>query len=315
MGNRQSRPWTVSDELGSLVEPLLPKPGPRKAEGRPRVPDRQALCGIPFILHTGIQWEYLPQGLAGLRLGDDVLAASCGLERGRRLGPAPPTAAERAAVEEPAGPGTGGDRLLPRTGRPTGPKSGTSPVDRARPGSKHHLIVDGQGIPLAMSLSRGTATTSPNSSRCSTRFPPSPDGSADPADAPTHCRPTAAYDHDKYRRLLRQRGIRPVIARRSEPHGTGLGTFRYIVERTIAWLHGFRRLRIRWERRDDIHEAFLGLATCLITHRHVRRLCWDLLTRVRLPLPQQNPRRWLRGRLPREGEREMTGGPRFPGHA
>ncbi|MFE5113930.1 hypothetical protein ACFRCH_41720, partial [Streptomyces sp. NPDC056663] len=43
-----------------------------------------------------------------------------------------------------------------------------------------------------------------------------------------------------------------------------------------SWLHGFRRLRIRWERRDDIHEAFLGLAACLITHRHVQRLCWDL---------------------------------------
>ncbi|KYK14567.1 transposase [Streptomyces sp. CC71] len=80
-------------------------------------------------------------------------------------------------------------------------------------------------------------------------------------------------DHDKYRRLLWQRGIRPVIARRGEPHGTGLSIFRYVVERTIAWLHGFRRLRIRWERRDDIHEAFLGLAVCLITHRHVRRLC------------------------------------------
>jgi hypothetical protein len=40
-----------------------------------------------------------------------------------------------------------------------------------------------------------------------------------------------------------------------------------------AWLHGFRRLRIRWERRDDIHDAFLGLAVCLITHRHVQRLC------------------------------------------
>ena len=81
------------------------------------------------------------------------------------------------------------------------------------------------------------------------------------------------YDHDKYRRLLWQRGIRPVIAERGHPHGSGLGVFRYVVERTIAWLHGFRRLRIRWERRDDIHEAFLGLATCLITHRHVQRLC------------------------------------------
>ncbi|KUN19129.1 transposase [Streptomyces antibioticus] len=81
------------------------------------------------------------------------------------------------------------------------------------------------------------------------------------------------YDHDKYRRLLWQRGIRPVIAARGHQHGTGLGSFRWVVERTISWLHGFRRLRIRWERRDDIHEAFLGIATCLITHRHVQRLC------------------------------------------
>ncbi|MGW4027683.1 IS5/IS1182 family transposase, partial [Streptomyces sp. NPDC005009] len=58
-----------------------------------------------------------------------------------------------------------------------------------------------------------------------------------------------------------------------QPHGSGPGIFRRVVERTISWLHGFRRLRIRWERRDDIHEAFPGLATCLITHRRVQRLC------------------------------------------
>ncbi len=62
------------------------------------------------------------------------------------------------------------------------------------------------------------------------------------------------YDHDKYRRLLWQRGIRPVIAERGQPHGIGLGVFRWVAKRTISWLHGFRRLRIRWERRDDIHE-------------------------------------------------------------
>jgi hypothetical protein len=50
-----------------------------------------------------------------------------------------------------------------------------------------------------------------------------------------------------------------MIAERGRPHGTGLGIFRYVVERTIAWSHGFRRPRIRWERRDDIHEALLGL--------------------------------------------------------
>jgi transposase len=55
LGKRQSRPWIVSDELWSLIEPLLPEPPPKQVEGRPRVPDRQALCGILFVLHTGIQ--------------------------------------------------------------------------------------------------------------------------------------------------------------------------------------------------------------------------------------------------------------------
>ncbi|MEU6709637.1 transposase [Streptomyces wuyuanensis] len=53
----------VPDELCSLIEPLLPEPGSKLVAGRPRGPDRQALCGILFILHTGIQWEYLPQEL------------------------------------------------------------------------------------------------------------------------------------------------------------------------------------------------------------------------------------------------------------
>ena len=51
----------VSDELWSVVEPLLPAPGPKKKDGRPRVPDRACLTGIVFVLKTGIQWEYLPQ--------------------------------------------------------------------------------------------------------------------------------------------------------------------------------------------------------------------------------------------------------------
>lgn len=63
MGKRESQPWIVSDEVWSLIEPLLPQPGPKLVEGRPRIPDRQALCGILFVLHTGIQWEYLPQEL------------------------------------------------------------------------------------------------------------------------------------------------------------------------------------------------------------------------------------------------------------
>jgi hypothetical protein len=48
--------------------------------------------------------------------------------------------------------------------------------------------------------------------------------------------------------------------------------YRWVVERTLAWYHGVKRLRIRWERRDDIHDAFINLATCIITCRYVARL-------------------------------------------
>ena len=72
------------------------------------------------------------------------------------------------------------------------------------------------------------------------------------------------YDHDKYRTLVRDKGITPVIARRGNEHGSGLGVHRWVVEQTFALLHWFRRLRIRWEIRDDIHEAFLSLACGII---------------------------------------------------
>lgn len=74
-----------------------------------------------------------------------------------------------------------------------------------------------------------------------------------------------------YRRLVRALGVKPVNARSTE-HGSGLGTQRWVVERTFAHLNWFRRLRIRWEISDDVHEAFLTLACALI--------CWRRLTAV-----------------------------------
>jgi len=57
-------PWVVSDELWELLEPLLPQKQRRfRYPGRKRLPDRQVLCGILFVLYTGIAWEHLPQEL------------------------------------------------------------------------------------------------------------------------------------------------------------------------------------------------------------------------------------------------------------
>ena len=78
-----------------------------------------------------------------------------------------------------------------------------------------------------------------------------------------------AYDAEKIRRVLRARHILPLRAMRNMEHGSGLGRRRWVVERTFAWMNQIRRLRLRYEKRADIHKAFLSLACALI--------CWNFL--------------------------------------
>jgi transposase InsO family protein len=80
-----------------------------------------------------------------------------------------------------------------------------------------------------------------------------------------------AYRSAGHEGVLRWLGIRPRFARPGAPHGSGLGKQRWVVERTIAHLHQNRRLKVRYERRADIHQGFLTLA-CI-------RLCWLRLKR------------------------------------
>lgn len=76
-----------------------------------------------------------------------------------------------------------------------------------------------------------------------------------------------AYSSEPHRREMRRRRIRPFLTLKAGEHGSGLGTKRWVVERTISWLHQFRRLRVRFERRAHIHEAFLALGCAVICLR------------------------------------------------
>ena len=75
-----------------------------------------------------------------------------------------------------------------------------------------------------------------------------------------------AYGSQPHRNQLRERGIASLLAERNTGHGSGLGKTRWVVERTNSWLHQNRRLRVRWERRADIHQAFLLLGCIKICH-------------------------------------------------
>jgi len=80
-----------------------------------------------------------------------------------------------------------------------------------------------------------------------------------------------AYDCEADREALRSIGTTPFLARRNTEHGSGLGQWRWVVERTFSWLHQFRRLRIRHEFRDDIHEAFMTIGCILICYRKLEK--------------------------------------------
>jgi transposase len=93
------------------------------------------------------------------------------------------------------------------------------------------------------------------------------------------CRPVCVvgdrgHDAAAIRHGLRVRHIVALLAMRRTTHGSGLGRWRWVIERTFAWLNQFRRLRVRYDKRADIHEAFLSLACVWI--------CWQSLrARVR----------------------------------
>jgi IS5 family transposase len=68
------------------------------------------------------------------------------------------------------------------------------------------------------------------------------------------------YRSEPHRQELRERGIKPVIAERRIEHGSGLGKYRWVLEITHADMRNFRCLHIRFERRGDMHKAFLNSA-------------------------------------------------------
>jgi IS5 family transposase len=85
-----------------------------------------------------------------------------------------------------------------------------------------------------------------------------------PRQRPVKLHADKGYDYPRCRAACRKRGITPRIARRGIESSERLGRHRWVMERTLAWLARFRRLTVRYERRADIHHAFLILACALI---------------------------------------------------
>jgi transposase len=126
------------------------------------------------------------------------------------------------------------------------------------------VLTDAQGVPLAAKVTGANRHDVTMLLPLVTSIPPV-GGKPGPArQLPERVQGDRAYDSEPHRHILRWLGITPILAQRNSENGSGLGTYRWVVERTISWLHQYRRLRVRYERRADIHQAFLDLGCILI---------------------------------------------------
>lgn len=135
-------------------------------------------------------------------------------------------------------------------------------------------MVDAEGTPLAVVISGANVHDSQMLEAAIDAIPLVYNGKRGaPRCRPKKLHADKGYDFDKCRRALRERKIIARIARRGIESSERLGRHRWVVERTLAWLNRYRRLRIRYERRDDIHLAFLLLGCAMICWKQIRRFC------------------------------------------
>ncbi|MGW0799450.1 IS5 family transposase [Streptomyces sp. NPDC002692] len=261
----------VPDELWERVAPLLPaRPARRhRYPGRLPVNDRAALRGIVYVLCKSVSWPDVPAE----QVGCSRVAARRRLRDWTEAGVWPQlhevllTELRAAGLLDMDDAAIDGSHIRALRGKA---HTGPSPVDRARAGSKHHVIVDRHGTPLAVSLTGGNRHDVAQLMPLLDAIPRIHGVRGRPRHRLRRLFADRGYDYDKYRRLLRARGIMPKIARRGTAHGSGLGKTRWVVERTFAWLHQFKRLRTRYEIRADLHLALLQLACSITCLRRLR---------------------------------------------
>jgi transposase len=156
---------------------------------------------------------------------------------------------------------------LERAGKKGGPKTGPNPTDRGKKGSKHHVLTDRRGIPLTQTLTAANVNETTTLPAMLDRVPRLPTRGGRPRRRPKKLHVDKGYASAKNRQACRSRGIVPRIPRKGVERSDRLGRYRWVVERTFGWLHRMRRLLVRYERRADIHEAFLTLGCALIALR------------------------------------------------
>src|SRR5512133_190074 len=210
----------VTDALWERLEPLLPPPPQRRFRfpGRKPLDHRKVLTGILFVLKTGIAWEDLPA----------ELGCGCGktcrehLKLWHEAGVWTELHAVLLAELNGAGQIDWRRALIdasfaeaPEGGEDTGP----NPTDRGKSGTKHHVLTDARGIPLAATVTAANVNEVTRVFDVLTSMPPVGGKPGPKRQKPERLQGDRGYDSEPVRQLLRWLGITPVLAERNTGQG------------------------------------------------------------------------------------------------
>ena len=134
-------------------------------------------------------------------------------------------------------------------------------------------MVDRRGVPLAVRHTAANVHDSKMLEEMVDAVEPIRRPQGRPRKRPEKLHADKSYDAKKCRQALRRRGIKSRIARKGKDSSEKLGRHRWVVERTLSWLNRYRRLKVRYERRADVHQSFLDIGCALI--------CWSFVQRLR----------------------------------
>jgi transposase len=254
------------DECFETVSHHLPPEQPVGPKGgRPRVGHRVVIRVIWLVLATGGRWEDVPA-----ELGCSGRTAHRRLRAWEEAGLWDRRHADLRAALKRAGKldlDTGIiDGVTVRAfggGEATGP----SPVDRRRPGTKPTVMVNKAGIPLGIRTAGANASDPKQILPGILEFPKVGGTPGRPKELPDEADADRGDDSEATTALLRWLGIEPHVAKRKTPHGSGLGKVRWGVERTISWLKGLRRLRVRYDRLGVLMNAWATRAASVVCFR------------------------------------------------
>ncbi|WP_086019047.1 IS5 family transposase [Streptomyces viridosporus] len=262
----------VPDELWTLFRRVVPPTQVIRPQGggKRRAGDRECLAAIIFVATSGCTWRQLPPVFGPA--WQTVYRRFAQWSRDRvwarlyrvildELGARGELDWSRCAI----------DSVSLRAAK-GGPLTGPNPTDRGKLGSKIHLICDRNGLPLSLGISGANMHDSQGLEPLVRGIPPIRSRRGPRRRKPAKLHADKGYDYDHLRRWLRERGIRHRIARKGIEPSQRLGRHRWVVERTVSWLAGCRRLHRRYERKAEHFLAFVGIAVTLIGYRRLNTL-------------------------------------------